>query len=177
MWMEIGTATWANKHITGLFASASAPERVKIAGYIMMVYGVGGLVAPLVSGFVSDWTGQRKWLIVLSYAVSAPLCVIFGYQTTLAGLTVFAFLMGFTSYIANPQLTVLISQFAGVEWAATANGTANFIFQTASMLVPLVLGFSIDLTGSSAIVWWIMAVGPVVGILLMLPVDPSKTRA
>jgi len=172
MWMEIGTATWANNHLVKKLALS-----VPTAGYIMMIYGLGGVLAPLVSGFVSDWTGQRKWLVILAYAVSAPLCVIFGYQTTLGGLTVLAFLMGFTSYIANPQLTVLISQFAGVEWAATANGTANFIFQTASMIVPLVLGFSIDLTGSSTIVWWIMAVGPLVGILLMLPVDPSKARA
>jgi ACS family hexuronate transporter-like MFS transporter len=103
--------------------------------------------------------------------------VIFGYQHTMTMLVALGFLLGFISYIANPQLTVLISSFAGKEWAATANGTANFIFQMASMIGPFILGWSIDFTGSFSSVWWIMAAGPIVGILLMLSVDPTKTRA
>ncbi|AFM23702.1 MFS transporter [Desulfomonile tiedjei] len=168
MWLELGTATWANAHIKKLGFSVAE------AGYVMMSYGVGGIIAPLLSGFVSDWTGQRKWLVVGAYLVSAPLCVVFGYQDTLGLLSVTGFILGFTSYIANPQLTVLISQFAGREWAATANGTSNFVFQFASMIGPFILGWSIDVTQSFSIVWWMMAAGPLVGILLMLPVRQDE---
>jgi MFS transporter, ACS family, hexuronate transporter len=171
MWMELGTATWANAHIKKLGFSVAE------AGYVMMSYGVGGIIAPLLSGVVSDWTGQRKWLVVVAYVLSAPLCIVFGYQDTLGLLSVVGFVLGFTSYIANPQLTVLISQFAGKEWAATANGTSNFVFQLAPMIGPFLLGWTIDVTGSFSTVWWILAAGPLVGIVLMLPVRQDETRA
>lgn len=171
MWLELSTATWANAHIKKLGFSVGS------AGFVMMIYAIGGVVAPLVSGVISDWTGHRKWLIIVAYTLAVPLCVIFGYQNTLVSLSVVGFLLGFCSYIANPQLTVLISQFAGKDWAATANGTSNFIFQLASMIGPFIVGWSIDFTGSFAIAWWIMAAGPLVGILLMLPVDQKEGLA
>ncbi|MBI5248791.1 MAG: MFS transporter [Desulfomonile tiedjei] len=171
MWLELGTATWANAHIKKLGFSVAE------AGYVMMSYGAGGIIAPLLSGVVSDWTGQRKWLVIAAYLMSAPLCVIFGYQNTLGLLAGIGFILGFTSYIANPQLTVLISQFAGKEWAATANGTSNFVFQLASMIGPFILGWSIDVTQSFSIVWWMLAAGPLLGILFMLPVRQDETRA
>ena len=171
MWLELGTATWANAHIKKLGFTVGQ------AGLVMTSYGIGGVIAPLISGFVSDWTGQRKWLIIIAYLLAAPTTVIFGHQHTMTMLVALGFLSGFFSYIANPQLTVLISAFAGKEWAATANGTANFVFQMASMIGPFILGWSIDFTGSFASVWWIMAAGPIIGILLMLSVDPTKTRA
>jgi len=171
MWLELGTATWANAHIKKLgFTLAEA-------GYVMMSYGVGGIIAPLLSGVISDRTGHRKWLVIAAYLMSAPLCVIFGYQTALGPLVATGFILGFTSYIANPQLTVLISQFAGKQWAATANGTSNFVFQLASMMGPFILGWSIDVTHSFSIVWWMMAAGPILGILLMLPVRQDETEA
>jgi predicted MFS family arabinose efflux permease len=170
MWMELGTATWANAHIKKLGFSVTE------AGYVMMAYGVGGVIAPLLSGVVSDWTGQRKWFVIVAYGMSAPLCVLFGYQSTFLALAFMGFVLGFTSYIANPQLTVLISQFAGKEWAATANGTSNFVFQLAPMIGPFVMGWSIDATNSFSVVWWMMAAGPLLGILLMLPVQQNEAR-
>lgn len=171
MWLELSTATWANAHIKRLGFSVSS------AGFVMTIYAIGGVMAPLVSGLVSDWTGQRKWLVIVAYALAVPLCVIFGYQSTLISLSLVGFLLGFCSYIANPQLSVLISQFAGKDWAATANGTTNFVFQLASMIGPFVVGWSIDLTGSFSIAWWIMAAGPLIGILLMLPVNQKEGLA
>ncbi len=87
------------------------------------------------------------------------------------------FLVGFLSYLANPHLSVLVTQFAGKEWAATATGTTNFVWQFASMLGPLVLGWSIDTTGSFASVWWILAAGPLLGILALIPIREQVKRA
>lgn len=167
LWLELGTATWANADIKRLGYS------VVDAGFVMMWYGLGGMIAPLVSGVISDRIGQRKGLIIFSYILIIPLCIVFGHQTGRLELSVTAFVFAFCSYIANPQLTILISQFAGTKWAATANGTSNFIFQLASMIAPFVIGWSIDLTGTFSAAWWILAAGPVVGILLMLQVNES----
>lgn len=171
MWVELGTATWANAYIKKLGYSVQA------AGLVMIFYGIGGILAPLVSGYISDKIGQRKNVLILSYALIIPLTIAFGYQTTMTMLCTMGFIFGFCSYLANPQLTVLISEFAGKEWAATANGTANFIFQLAPLIGPVVLGWSIDFTGSFTSVWWIMAAGPLVGILLLLPVRPENIRS
>lgn len=167
MWVELGTATWANAYIKKLGFSLAD------AGLVMILYGIGGVIAPMVSGYISDKMGNRKMLLILSYVAIIPLTIYFGYQTTLTMLCVVGFAFGFCSYMANPQLTILISEFAGKEWAATANGISNFIFQLASMIGPLVLGMSIDATGNFSTVWWMMAAGPLVGILLLLPVGKN----
>ncbi len=171
MWVELGTATWANAYIKKLGFSLAD------AGLVMILYGIGGVIAPMVSGYLSDRMGNRKKLLILSYVAIIPLTVYFGYQTTLSMLCVVGFAFGFCSYMANPQLTILISEFAGKEWAATANGISNFIFQLASMIGPVILGFSIDATGSFNTVWWMMAAGPLVGILLLLPVGRTNQTA
>ncbi|AEG16237.1 major facilitator superfamily MFS_1 [Desulfofundulus kuznetsovii DSM 6115] len=171
MWVELGTATWANAYIKKLGYTVQA------AGLVMIFYGIGGVLAPLVSGYISDRIGQRKNILILSYALIIPLTIAFGYQTSITMLSTLGFIFGFCSYLANPHLTVLISEFAGKEWAATANGTANFIFQLAPMIGPVVLGWSIDFTGSFESVWWLMAAGPLLGILLLLPVRPENKRA
>lgn len=171
MWVELGTATWANAYIKKLGFSLAD------AGLVMILYGIGGVIAPMVSGYLSDRLGNRKKLLILSYVAIIPLTVYFGYQTTLSMLCAVGFAFGFCSYMANPQLTILISEFAGKEWAATANGISNFIFQLASMIGPVILGFSIDATGSFNTVWWMMAAGPLVGIFLLLPVGRKSQTA
>ena len=86
------------------------------------------------------------------------------------------FIFGFVSYLSNPHLTILISEFAGKKYAGLANGTTNVIFQFAPMIGPYVMGWSIDATGSFTTVWWMMAAGPLVGIFLLLGVNPAKAR-
>jgi len=168
MWVELGTATWANAYIKKLGFS------VADAGMVMIAYGIGGVIAPMVSGYISDKMGNRKLLLIVSYILIIPLTVYFGYQTTISMLSIVGFLFGFCSYLANPQLTVLISEFAGKEWAATANGVANFIFQIAPMISPLILGWSIDTTGNFNSVWYMMAAGPLVGIVVLLGIGKGS---
>jgi hypothetical protein len=36
------------------------------------------------------------------------------------------------------------------------------------------MGWSVDATGSFSTVWWLMAAGPVLGILLLLFVNPER---
>ncbi|WP_018085960.1 MFS transporter [Desulfurispora thermophila] len=169
MWLELGMATWANMYIKRLGYTVST------AGSVMVSYGLGGVIAPLISGIVSDITRQRKWIIIISYVLVIPLTLLFGSQKDLSVLLLMGFLLGFSSYIANPQLTVMISQFAGKNWAATANGVSNFLFQIASLISPWLIGLVLDVTGNFSWVWLIMAAGPLMGVLFMLPVRQEKS--
>jgi predicted MFS family arabinose efflux permease len=172
MWCEISMATWTFAHIKNLGMSLVGP-----AWWIMILYGIGGVLGPVFSGVASDKLGGRKQILILALAVTAPVTVIFGYQTSIYSLWIVGFIFGFVSYTANPHLTVLISEFAGQQYAAMANGTSNFIFQLASIIGPWVMGLAIDITKSFHSVWWIMALGPIVGILLLIPVNPKNIRA
>ena len=168
MWLELGTATWTFAYVKELGFTRGA------AGSVLVFYGLGGLISPFISGVLSDKIGNRKTILMISLALAAPITILFGNQNTIAALSVVGFFFGFCSYLANPHLTVMISEFAGKKWAATANGTSNFIFQMASIIGPIVMGWSIDMTGSFSSVWWIMAAGPVVAILLLIPVNPDN---
>jgi ACS family hexuronate transporter-like MFS transporter len=172
LWAELGIATWANAYI-----KTKLGYSVSIAGLVMIFYGIGGVLAPLISGYLSDRIGKRKNILIFSYAAQIPFTIIFGYMHSVTMLCFIGFLVGFLSYLANPHLSVLVTQFAGKEWAATATGTTNFVWQFASMLGPLVLGWSIDTTGSFASVWWILAAGPLLGILALIPIREQVKRA
>lgn len=168
MWVELGMATWANAYIKTIGFT------VKEAGQVMMWYGVGGILSPLLSGYISDRIGNRRGIIVLALLLTIPATIVFGQMKSISTLVAIGFFNGFISYLANPQLTTLISNYAGQKWAATANGVANFIFQIASLISPLVAGGAIDLTGNFGMVWWILAAGPLVGIFLILTVGSEK---
>lgn len=170
MWVELGTATWTVAAVKKLGLSLG------VAGSVMLAYGVGGIIAPYLSGSISDRIGNRKWILIIAYIILIPVTLIFGHQTTAAWLMVTGFIFGFVSYVSNPQLTILISEFAGKKYAGLANGSSNVIFQFAPMIGPFVMGWSIDTTGSFSSVWWMMAAGPLVGILLLLCVNPANTK-
>lgn len=172
MWVELGTATWANDYMKGELGISVAQ-----AGLVMIFYGLGGVLAPLLSGVISDKIGKRKLILIFAFTLVIPLTIAFGYMKTIPSLSIVGFLFGFVSYIANPQLTVMVTDFAGKQWAATANGTSNFLFQFASIIGAMVMGFAVDFSGVFSLVWWIMAAGPLLGILLLLPVNTENKRA
>lgn len=168
MWVELGTATWAIAHVKKLgFTLASA-------GAVMTAYGIGGIIAPFISGWVSDKIGHRKWIVIVSYAVTVPITVIFGLQTSLSSLTIVGFIFGFTSYFANPHLSLMAAQFVERKYVGLVSGATTVMFQIAPIIGPWILGWSIDVTGKFMIVWWLMALGPLVGILTMLPINEKE---
>lgn len=162
MWVELAIATWANAYIKSIGFT------VKEAGTVMMWYGLGGVLSPIMAGFLSDQLNNRRIIILVSLAFTIPLTIWFGYETSLTALYILSFAGAFAAYLANPMLNVMVANYAGVQWAATASGVANFLYQIASLISPFILGLVIDWTGNFSWVWWIMALGPAVGFILML---------
>lgn len=162
LWVELGIATWTVAHIKRMGFN------LVNAGMVLIWYGVAGIIAPIASGWLSDVLRNRKTIIIAAYLLSVPVTVVFGYQTTLLTLSVWAFVMGLFHWAGNPHLTILVSEYAGREWAATANGVANCFFQAAPIIGSVVMGWSIDATGSFNTVWYIMSAGPLLGAILLL---------
>ncbi len=169
MWLQLAVATWANVYIKSIGFT------VKEAGAVMMWYGVGGVLSPIVAGFLSDRLNNRRVIVLVSLALTIPLTLWFGYETSLTALYILSFSAAFASYLANPMLNVMVANYAGVQWAATASGIANFLYQIASLISPLVLGLVIDWTGNFSWVWWIMALGPAAGFIVMLGIKEEQT--
>jgi ACS family hexuronate transporter-like MFS transporter len=171
MWVELGTATWTVASIKKLGLSLG------VAAVVLTVYGIGGILGPFLSGWLSDKIGRRKYIMIFFFIVLIPLTVVFGMQHTVAALTFWGFVFGFISYCINPHLTILVSEAVESKYAALANGTSNVIYQIAPMVVPIVTGWSVDKTGNFHAAWWIMAIGPLAGILMLLPVRAGTKPA
>lgn len=168
MWVELGTATWAIAHVKKLGFTLG------MAGAVMTAYGIGGIIAPFISGWLSDKIGHRKWIIICSYAVTVPITVLFGMQRSIPSLTIVGFIFGFTSYFANPHLSLMAAQFVEKKYVGLVSGATTVMFQIAPIIGPWILGWSIDVTGKFLIVWWLMALGPLAGILATLPINEKQ---
>lgn len=165
MWVQLGIATWSNAYFVKMGYSVST------SGMIMVVYGAGAVLAPLFSAFWIKKFGGMQRLILSALLAQIPLVIAFGFLIgflpSLPVLMTVGFVLGYVSYTINSPLNVLITDVSGKAWAATAMGTANVIFQMASIICPFVVGWSIDLTGTFNAAWFIIAAGSVGGMILM----------
>jgi len=167
IWMEIGFAAFANTFLTKQLNFG-----IKEAGLILVCYSIGGVLASPASGWISDFIGHRKQLAIGAFTLAMFCTIYFGYQTTTQMLLVVGFIYGFVSYFANPHFSLMIAEIAGKDRSATATGISNAIFQIAAILAPLALGISIDITHTFRAIWYILALGPLVGIFVMTAVRP-----
>lgn len=162
MWAELGLAIWANSYFkhSGLTGGQG--------GSIMVVYGLGAVLAPLTAVFWARLFGSMRRLMIIAFLCQIPLTLIFGLTLSGVGaLMAVGFILGYVSYVVNSPLNILITDVAGKQWAGSAIGTTNFIFQFASAIVGVVVGFSIDVTGHFGAGWFIITCGSLVGLILI----------
>lgn len=174
MWSELSIATWANSYMKETLGMAPA-----VAGYVMMFYGIGGIIAPIASGSLADRIGHRREIMMVALLLGAVCTILFGLQRNFGALAVVGFLTGFTSYLCNPHLSTAAITCAGDELSATATGLTNFVFQLASTIGPLIIGIMVDMIGNFGAAWYVMAAGPVLGaiVLIFLKLNDSKKAA
>jgi predicted MFS family arabinose efflux permease len=162
LWIQVGFISWGNAALKHFGYSLAQ------AGLAMTLFGVGGILGPIVSGFLADRTANKKALVIIGYLAMIPLVLAFGYLKGFGILAAIACALGFLNGYANTFVPLIVSQYSGEEWAASAGGVTGSIFQIASILGPFVLGLSIDVTGSFSTVWWLLAVAPLGGVVLLL---------
>jgi len=169
MWTQVSFVSWGNSYLRSINFSLSE------AGLIMMVFGVGGCIGPLIASWLTERMLQPKRIMIAAFLLLIPLVPFFGSQTGMLALIFAAGLCGIILGVANPPPVMIITSFAGREWAATAGGVSGCIFQCGSILGPLLIGMSIDVTSSYTTGWWMMSAGALAGILALLPI-PKPPR-
>ena len=161
MWSQISFVSWGNSYLKTIGFS------LVDSGLIMMVFGVGGCLGPLAAGLVCPRAPHPKWVIAFSLAAVLVTLPGFCFSTDIYSLMLSAGVVGFFFGAANTPINVIISLFAGKERSATASGVFGFIAQPGAIFGPLLIGFSIDLTGGYTGAWWMIAGGCALGSLLL----------
>jgi ACS family hexuronate transporter-like MFS transporter len=159
IWIQIGFISWGNT------AMKNGGLSLASAGLAMTLFGAGGIVGPLVSGYLADHSGARKKLIISGFLLLIPMVLVFGRLHSVVALSTMACALGFVFGFINTLLPLIISDYSGAKWSASAGGVTGCIFQVGAVLGPAVLGFSVDLTGSFSTVWWMLAAAPAAGLL------------
>lgn len=172
IWCQIGFGSVANSYMKEAL-NFSLIE----AGQVMTAFGLIGILMPSLAGYLcGKLPAQKKWMIIACHVLLIVAILAFGRLGTMTSCLVVASLMGCLMGFANPIYSVIIAENAGPEWAATAGGLGNSIFQIAAIISPLAIGMARDASGGFGWTWWILAGGAALGILVTLPIT-NKTAA
>lgn len=162
VWCQIGFGSVANPYMVSALGVTVAE-----AGRVMMIYGLIGILMPTLAGYLSGKFPRRKTgLIILCHILMIAAFLLFGQMSSLNGALAVACLIGLLIAFSNPIYSIIIADNAGPEWAATAGGVGNCIFQIGALLSPLVIGLARDFTGMHTWTWWILAGGALLGIIV-----------
>ncbi|MDL2259252.1 MFS transporter [Deltaproteobacteria bacterium OttesenSCG-928-K17] len=170
IWCQIGFGSIANKYMTDALSFSLAE-----AGRVMTAFGLIGILMPSLAGYLcGKFPAGKKWMLIMCHVLLIAFLLIFGQLSTMTACLVVASVLGCLMGFANPIYSVVIAENAGPEWAATAGGVGNCIFQIAAILSPLAIGMARDATGGFGLTWWILAGGAALGILVSMPLT-TKT--
>ena len=166
LWGTWGFAFWAN----ALMVRGYGLTPVE-AGFIVASFGVGAIAAKPLIGYASDRLGGvRKPLALGCLVVFVVSLIVFGFQSTRAGFQWVAPILGVAAFAYSPMLAALVGETAGKARAGAALGFTNAFGQLGSAIVPLAVGLVFQTTRSFPLAFAALAAGPLIGILLLLPV-------
>lgn len=172
IWCQIGFGSVANSYLVSTFGVTPAE-----AGRLMMVYGLVGLLMPALAGYLCGRLPKRKrHMIIYTHVLLVVFLVLFGKVGSMNAAFAVAIVIGLLMAFANPIYTVIIADNAGREWAATAGGVGNCIFQIAAILSPLAVGIARDATQGHGWTFWILAAGAILGILTTALTTDAKAE-
>ncbi|MBC3796228.1 MFS transporter [Acetobacterium tundrae] len=169
MFLSLGTATWANSYLTTI-----GFDKVT-AGSIMTVYSIAGILASLLTGFIVKWfkLSVRNYLIAV-FILIGIVTLLFGFQTNLNALMIIGFIFGFVSYLPNAHLNSLILKYSPQRLSGSVMGVQNCVFQLASIVAPIVIGMSVDITGAFRACWFTLAAAPIIGLIFLFMINDKK---
>ena len=163
MWGTWGFAFWAN----ALMVKGRGLTAAEAAG-IMVLFGVGAVVAKPLIGLLSDWLGGRRRILTLACLGGfGPALLAFGWGGTARAFHNLAPVLGVFAFAYSPLLGAIVAEVAGVELAASATGLTNALWQIGSVTVPVVVGALFQATESFHVAFAALAAGPVMAAIVM----------
>lgn len=155
IWCQVGFGSIANAYMVNVLDAT----RIE-AGRVMMLFGLIGIFMPALAGYLCGKIPNHKRTMIISCNLVLIFAFLFfGQMGTLAAVAIVASLIGILLSFANPIYAVIITDNSGPEWAATAGGVGNCLFQIGALLSPLAIGLARDVSGHYDLVWWILAGG------------------
>ena len=150
MFVTVGFATWTNRYAQSL---GFTPVQ---GGMIITCYSIAGIIASCLSGSIAvKCRMSHRNFLIASLAAMGVMTVLFSTQRGYMGLIVVGCVYGAISYLPSTHYTTSAMMLAGERYTATAASTQNLLFQLASLIMPIIVGRAIDLTGSYSFVWYI----------------------
>lgn len=172
MFLNLGVSTWANAYLGSLgFDTVTGAS-------VMSVYSIGGILGSLLTGLiVKKFNLNTKYYLIAIYIIIAIVTLIFGFQSNLTILKVVGFAFGFATYLPNAHLNALITKYAPDNLSGSVMGVQNCVFQTASILSPIIIGWTVDITGTFRTCWFSLAVMPVIGLIFLFAINEIREAA
>lgn len=170
-WGAWGFGIWSNALMTkGLQFSPI------VAGSIVASFGVIAVISKPLIGLLSDMLGgRRRTIVMVDLFMFSGLLSLTAFLTTEAQFWIVVPLMGVTAFSFSPLQNAMAAE-AGGEAAGSAAGISVAIDSISVSLVPLVIGYVFSSTGSYAVAFAVLAVGPLIGALAMIPARDSAGR-
>lgn len=169
MFLNLGTSTWANAYLGSL-----GYDIVTAAG-VMSMYSIAGIVGSILTGLVVKKLNLNvKYYLLIVFVIIAVSTLLFGFQADLGALKVVGMILGFVTYLPNAHLNALITKYAPDKLAGSAMGVQNCVFQMASILSPIVIGWTVDLTGNFGTCWYALSAMPMIGLLFLFLIKEKK---
>lgn len=164
LWGTYGFVTWSNT----LMIKGHGINPVDAGIVLVMFAGIAIFIKPI-TGYVTDKMGRglKVPTAVIMVGFSLTLAV-FGSLTTYTQFLWVAPILGIGAYAYAPLTAALTPALAGNALAGTAAGGVNAFWQLGSVIVPVVVGFAFQATGSFQTAFLVLAIGPLLGAAVML---------
>lgn len=157
---------WVPKIVVDMGFAPSA------AGGVLVWANVGGLAGSLLLGALS-WRLPLRGLVIVAMVASTCLVTLFGQgQGSLAGLSLVAAAAGFCTNAAVVGLYALVAQSFPTALRAGGTGIVIGLGRGGAALGPILAGFLFTLDFGLPMVALVMALGSLLGALLLLPLRP-----
>lgn len=170
----VGILTWTIAYLRSLGLEPG------LAGAMMSVYGLSGMVGTFSAGLVSDLVagGRRKAMTVGCLIAAAAMAAILGLNRTVSFFWPIVVAGGLVSVMATPPLHTYVSELsAPTGRLGTMMGIYNAAGQLGPVFFPVLLGWMLDTTGDYKAVYLTLAAALLLAALLMGTVKEVKPRS
>jgi nitrate/nitrite transporter NarK len=120
------------------------------AGLVTALVTGGTIVSWPLAGAMSDRVGRRKPVFLVSQAMSVVVCLVFAWVVPGRGAAAAAAAAALTGLLLGGLITpfVMVTELVPPRLMGTASGVVNLFCFVGGLVVPVVLGYVLDLTGS-----------------------------
>ena len=171
-WATLGFLAWGNS----LMVKALGLSAGKAALVMVVVSTTAIGVKPLV-GFLSDRVrGTRKAHLMILSGYFVVILVVFGLVRDYTALLILAPLLGLGVYGYTVLTNSTVPQYADPRFVGGAFGLANTAWQLGGVFAPIAVGAVFSATGSLFLAFGVLALGPLLGVLLLLPIREQTAQ-